>query len=103
LGLLAALPAVAQNSAGRKAIRSTFEDSKNHTVVSVITSVGNAAYEMKVNGTNVLCFPFATIDVIRQRDARSVELQDRRAAHLLSPNRGGWHSGIDNKWLQSTV
>jgi aldose 1-epimerase len=71
LGLLAALPAVAQYSARQEGDLVHLEDAKNHTVVSVITSVGNVAYEMKVNGTNVLYFPFATINDFRQRDGLS--------------------------------
>ena len=38
------------------------EDKKNQTVVSIVTSVGNMAYEMKVKGHNILRFPFASID-----------------------------------------
>jgi hypothetical protein len=69
LGLLAALPAVAHYSARQEGDLVHLEDAKNHTVVSVITSEGNVGYEMKVNGTNVLHFPFATIDDFRQRAA----------------------------------
>ena len=32
-------------------------DSKNHVEVAVVPSVGNTAYEMKVNGKNILYFP----------------------------------------------
>jgi aldose 1-epimerase len=71
LGLLAALPAIAQYSARQEGDLVHLEDSKNHTVVSVITSVGNVAYEMKVNGTNVLYFPSATLDEFRQRGGLS--------------------------------
>jgi aldose 1-epimerase len=71
LGLLAALPAVAQYSARQEGDLVHLEDSKNHTVVSVITSVGNVAYEMKVNGTNVLYFPSATLDDFRERGGLS--------------------------------
>jgi aldose 1-epimerase len=45
----------------------TLEDTKNQTVVSIITSVGNMAYEMKVKGQNVLRFPFASIDEFRAK------------------------------------
>src|SRR6185503_14508793 len=38
------------------------EDKKHETVVSIITSVGMMAYEMKVKGQNVLRFPFKSID-----------------------------------------
>jgi aldose 1-epimerase len=43
------------------------EDRTNQVVVSVLTSVGNMAYEMKVKGQNVLRFPFATVDDFRAR------------------------------------
>jgi aldose 1-epimerase len=71
LALLAALPALAQYSARQEGDLVHLEDAKNHTVVSVITSVGNVAYEMKVNGTNVLYFPSATLDDFRQRGGLS--------------------------------
>jgi aldose 1-epimerase len=71
LALLAALPAVAQYSARQEGDLVHLEDSKNHTEVSVIASVGNVAYEMKVNGTNVLYFPSATLDDFRQRGGLS--------------------------------
>ena len=38
------------------------EDKKNEITVSIITSVGMMAYEMKVKGQNVLRFPFKSID-----------------------------------------
>jgi aldose 1-epimerase len=65
--LLCGLPAAAQYSAKRDGDVVHLEDAKNHTVVSVITSVGNVAYEMKVNGTNVLYFPAVTPEAFRQR------------------------------------
>jgi len=43
------------------------EDKASQTVVSIITSVGNMAYEMKVKGHNVLRFPFASIDDYRTK------------------------------------
>ena len=44
------------------------EDKKNETVVSIITSVGMMAYEMKVKGQNVLRFPFKSIDDFKAKD-----------------------------------
>jgi aldose 1-epimerase len=41
------------------------EDRKNRTVVSIITSVGNMAYEMKTNGHEILRFTFSSIDDLR--------------------------------------
>ena len=43
------------------------EDQKHQTTVSIITSVGMIAYEMKVKGHNVLRFPFASIDEFRAK------------------------------------
>ena len=45
------------------------EDKKNETVVSIITSVGMMAYEMKVKGQNVLRFPFKSIDEFKVKPA----------------------------------
>ena len=57
------IPAQAQQyEARRNGDIVQLEDKKNQTVVSIITSVGNMAYEMKVKGHNVLRFPFASID-----------------------------------------
>jgi aldose 1-epimerase len=38
------------------------EDKANQIVVSIVTSVGNMAYEMTVKGQNILRFPFTSID-----------------------------------------
>jgi aldose 1-epimerase len=43
------------------------QDTKHKTVVSVLSSVGNIAFEMKVNGHNVLQWPYATLDQFRKR------------------------------------
>jgi aldose 1-epimerase len=65
--LLCGLPLAAQYSAKQEGGVVHLEDAKHHTVVSVLTSVGNVAYEMKVNGTNVLYFPAGTPEAFRQR------------------------------------
>ncbi|MCM3879814.1 MAG: aldose 1-epimerase [Vicinamibacterales bacterium] len=68
--LTMAVPMVAdaqQYSARRNGDIVTLEDSKAQTVVSIITSVGNMAYEMKVKGQNVLRFPFASIDEFKAK------------------------------------
>jgi aldose 1-epimerase len=68
--LTMAVPMVAdaqQYSARRNGDIVTLEDAKNQTVVSIITSVGNMAYEMKVKGQNVLRFPFASIDEFKAK------------------------------------
>lgn len=43
------------------------EDREHEMVVSILTSVGNIAYEMTVKGQNILRFPFATIDEFKTR------------------------------------
>ncbi|HVY94247.1 MAG TPA: hypothetical protein VHA14_15910, partial [Bryobacteraceae bacterium] len=65
--LLCTLPMAAQYSAKQVGDVVHLEDAKHHTVVSILTSVGNVAYEMKVNGTNVLYFPAGTPEAFRQR------------------------------------
>jgi aldose 1-epimerase len=45
------------------------EDTKNQTVVSILTSVGNMAYEMKIKGQNVLRFPYASVDDFKAKPA----------------------------------
>jgi aldose 1-epimerase len=67
LGLLLtmsiSIPASAQQYAARRSGDIVqLEDTKSQIVVSIITSVGNMAYEMKVKGHNILRFPFASID-----------------------------------------
>lgn len=59
---LAAAPAAAQRyDARRDGDVVQLQDRTAQTVVSVLTSAGNFAYEMKVKGQDVLRFPFATI------------------------------------------
>jgi aldose 1-epimerase len=60
MNLFAALPGAAQYSARRDGDIVHLEDKRNQTVVSIITSVGNVAYEMKVKDQNVLYFPAGT-------------------------------------------
>jgi aldose 1-epimerase len=47
------------------------EDAKSQTVVSLVTSVGNETFEMKVRGTNVLYFPYASLDEFKSRPSLS--------------------------------
>ncbi len=64
LGLVAApgTAAAQQYDARRNGDVVQLEDKKNEITVSIITSVGMMAYEMKVKGQNVLRFPFKSID-----------------------------------------
>jgi aldose 1-epimerase len=71
LGAVMTAPAAAQPyEARRSGDIVQIEDTASRTVVSIITSVGNMAYEMRVNGHNILRFPFASIDAYRTRPAR---------------------------------
>jgi aldose 1-epimerase len=47
------------------------EDAASRTAVSVALKVGNIAFELKVNGTNVLWWPFSSIDEFRAKPAMS--------------------------------
>ena len=65
----AQLPAASSYEARRTGDIVRLEDRKHAVVVSILTSVGNIAYEMTVKGHNVLRFPFATIDEFKARPA----------------------------------
>src|SRR6187549_584116 len=70
LASAAAMPAGAQQYAARRnGDIVQLEDQKTQTVVSIITSVGMMAYEMKIKGQNVLRFPVASIDEFRAKPA----------------------------------
>ncbi len=70
VGVMMLIPAEAQQyEARRKGDIVQLEDKKNQTVVSIITSVGNMAYEMKVKGHNVLRFTLPSIDDLRAKPA----------------------------------
>src|SRR5262245_11284274 len=47
------------------------EEAKSQTVVSILTSVGNIAFSMKVKGQDVLRWPYASIDEFKARPALS--------------------------------
>lgn len=69
--LCASLPLAAQYSALRTGDIVRLEDVKSQTVISVVTSVGNVAFEMKVKGQNVLYFPYASVDEFKSRPGLS--------------------------------
>jgi len=70
--LVVALPASAQQySARTKGDAVQLQDTKTQTVVSVIPSVGNMAFEMKVKGHNVLRWPYASVEEFKARPALS--------------------------------
>jgi aldose 1-epimerase len=47
------------------------EDSRSRTIVSIVPSVGNIAFEMTVNGQEVLRWPFTSVDEFKARPAMS--------------------------------
>jgi aldose 1-epimerase len=57
------LPASAQQYVARHTSDVVqLEDTRNQTIVSIIPSVGNIAFEMKVKGHNVLRWPYASVE-----------------------------------------
>jgi aldose 1-epimerase len=72
LALAVTGPAVAQPYSARRdrdVVR--LHDAKHQTVVSIIPSVGNIAFEMTVKGQNVLRWPFASVAEFRSKPALS--------------------------------
>ena len=66
---IAAQPAASPYRAERAGDVVRLEDTKSQTVVSIIPSSGNKAFEMKVKGQNVLYFPFASVDDFKAKGA----------------------------------
>jgi aldose 1-epimerase len=64
---LCALPAAAQYSVRRDGEVVQLVDAATQTTVSVLTSVGNIAFEMKVIGENALRFPYASVEEFKKR------------------------------------
>ena len=72
LTILSASPAAAQPYAARRTGEVVqLEDARSRTVVSIAPSVGNIAFEMKVNGTNVLWWPFSSLEEFKARPTLS--------------------------------
>jgi aldose 1-epimerase len=70
-GLLAFPPLVAAAAAQPYSAQQSgdvvhLEDAAARTKVSIAPSVGNVAFEMSVNGTNILRFPYASLDEFRK-------------------------------------
>src|SRR5262252_7388933 len=69
--LLTALPGPAQYKARRITVDGVevirLEDQGHHTYVSVAPSIGNIAYEMMVNGRNVLYFPYGSVAAFKAK------------------------------------
>ncbi len=69
---ISAAPAAAQlYSARHEAGVIQLQDARNQTVVSVIPSVGNIVFEMKVKGHEVLRWPYASIEEFKSRPGLS--------------------------------
>src|ERR1700722_8038918 len=45
----------------------TLHDAEHHAEVSIATSIGNIAYEFKVNGKNAMYFPFAELSDLEDK------------------------------------
>jgi aldose 1-epimerase len=69
--VLSALPAAAQYSVQRNGEVVQLVDAAAQTTVSVLTSVGNLAFEMKVKGENVIRFPYASVEEFKKRPGLS--------------------------------
>jgi aldose 1-epimerase len=68
VAVLALIPsAIAQYSARTEGDVVHLEDFVHQIRVSVVPSVGNVAFEMRVKGENVLRFPYADIAEFRSR------------------------------------
>jgi aldose 1-epimerase len=63
---LSTLPAAAQYSVRRIGEVVQLVDAAAQTTVSVLTSVGNLAFEMKVKGQNVIHFPYASVEEFKK-------------------------------------
>jgi aldose 1-epimerase len=67
-----AAPAAARRySAARAGDIVRLEDFTGRTVVSIVPGSGNMAFEMKVNGTNLLWWPFSTVEEFKARPVMS--------------------------------
>lgn len=69
--LLPVLPAAGQYKARRTIVDGVevirLEDQGHHTFVSIVPSIGNIAFEMIVNGHNVLYFPYPSVGAFRDK------------------------------------
>jgi aldose 1-epimerase len=58
-------------SANRKGDVVQLQDSRTQTTVSILPSVGNTTFELKVKGHNVLYWPYASVDEFKARPGMS--------------------------------
>lgn len=66
-----ASPALAQYSARTEGDVVRLEDTAHQIRVSIVPSIGNVAFEMRVKGENVLRFPYADLTAFRARPGLS--------------------------------
>ena len=71
VGLLVWPALAAQYTAQQSGDVVRLEDSASGTAVSILPSVGNIAFELKVRGQNVLRWPFASIDEFKAKPSMS--------------------------------
>jgi aldose 1-epimerase len=63
-------------------------DAKSETIVSLLPSSGNVTIEMRVNGQNILRFPYESIEDFRARDRRGM---------VGIPFLGPWANRLDEQ------
>src|SRR5947199_917641 len=66
-----AFAAAQQYAVHRNAEIVVIEDTKNQVAVSILPSVGNIAFSMKVKGQEVLRWPYASVEEFKSRPAMS--------------------------------
>ena len=71
LCVVASRPAAAQYAARQDGDVIRLEDGRAATVVSIVPSVGNIAFELEVKGHDVLHWPFASVEAFKARPAMS--------------------------------
>jgi aldose 1-epimerase len=72
VSFVCAAPSAAQPySARRNGEVVELQDQKSRTTVSIVPSVGNIAFELKVNGTNVLWWPYPSVEGFKANPAMS--------------------------------
>jgi aldose 1-epimerase len=69
--LLLRTSAAAPYAARRNGDVVQLEDTKTQTIVSIVPSVGNITFEMKVKGQNVLRWPYASVEEFKAKPALS--------------------------------
>ena len=63
--------AAAQYSTVRTGDVVRLEDARSQTIVSVVPSIGNIAFEMKVKGRNILRWPYGSVEEFKARPGMS--------------------------------